>query len=197
MKGKRRHGVRAGGSQPGLVRIIGGQWRSRRLPIVDVPGLRPTGDRVRETLFNWLSPWLPGSRCLDLYAGAGALGLEAASRGAAEVVLVEVNQRAVDGLRSNVETLAAGNVTVVHADAGGWMDQAGSRFDVIFIDPPFDLGNVETVLKQAADHVVERGWIYLERPAQAQVQLPPTLETYRDRTFSDVRALLLRKSSEK
>ena len=102
----------------GKVRIIGGQWRSRRLPVADLPGLRPSGDRARETLFNWLQPELPGAVCADLYAGSGALGFEAASRDAASVVLVERHPLAVEQLRENISTLEAPRVTVHAGDEG-------------------------------------------------------------------------------
>jgi len=128
----------------GRVRIIGGEWRGRLLPVLDQPGLRPSGDRTRETLFNWLQAYLPGSRCLDLFAGSGALGLEAASRGAARVTLVEQSQRVAQCLRDNIRSLQAETVVeVVCADALAWLRQAAAqkdpdRWDLVFLDPPWD-----------------------------------------------------------
>jgi 16S rRNA (guanine966-N2)-methyltransferase len=121
------------------IRIIGGRWRSRILHFPDVPGLRPTPDRVRETLFNWLGQRLDGWRCLDLFAGSGALGFEAASRGAAEVVLVERDAKALAALRENVLKLdAAERVRIQPADARSYLDGACGNFDLILLDPPFD-----------------------------------------------------------
>lgn len=123
----------------GRIRIIGGQWRGRKLTVVDSPGLRPTGDRARETLFNWLSPGIHGARCLDLFAGSGALGLEAASRGAAEVTLVERQTDLARALSNVAESWPGGErIKVVLADAMGWLQSAPGPFDLVFIDPPFD-----------------------------------------------------------
>lgn len=123
----------------GRIRIIGGQWRGRKLAVPDSPGLRPTGDRARETLFNWLSTRVHGARCLDLFAGSGALGLEAASRGAAEVVLVERQISLAQALREIAAAWPGGErLTIVQADAMAWLESASGPFDIVFIDPPFD-----------------------------------------------------------
>ncbi len=125
----------------GRLRIIAGRWRSRKLAFPDQSDLRPTPDRVRETLFNWLQTGLAGRRCLDLFAGSGALGFEAASRGAAEVVMVENSPEAASALARNIELLEAGSVELVVADALAWLtnyDQPG--FDIVFLDPPFSKG---------------------------------------------------------
>ncbi len=119
------------------LRIIGGAWRSRRIRFEERPGLRPTPDRVRETLFNWLGQDLSGQDCLDLYAGSGALGFEAASRGARRVTMVERDKAALRALQSNATLLAAGAVEVVHADALEFLRQHRGRYDVVFLDPPF------------------------------------------------------------
>lgn len=120
------------------VRIIGGIHRGRRLTFPDLPGLRPTGDRVRETLFNWLQPMLPGARCLDLFAGSGALGLEAASRGAGAVVMLDQARQAVTQLRQHVAVLGLEQVQIEQADALSWLAQEGVEpFDIVFLDPPF------------------------------------------------------------
>src|SRR5512134_933490 len=123
-----------GGNQ---LRIIGGRWRSRRLRFPPLPGLRPTPDRVRETLFNWLTPVIAGARCLDLFAGSGALGIEALSRGAAAVTFVERHPQAVRGLRANLAQLRAEGARVEQADALLWLRQAPQPFTVVFLNPPF------------------------------------------------------------
>jgi 16S rRNA (guanine966-N2)-methyltransferase len=155
------------------LRLIGGQYRSRRLPVPDHEGLRPTPDRVRETLFNWLQPMLRGARCLDCFAGSGALGLEAASRGAAEVVMLERAAPVVRQLEANVRTLGAVQVQVLGADALAWLAGPGCPFDLVFLDPPYAAG----LLAPACDLIARNGWvrggsrIYLE--AQVQAGLPP------------------------
>lgn len=157
-----RKAPRAG---PGRLRIIGGEWRGRRLEFPDRPALRPTPDRVRETLFNWLAPVLPGARCLDVFAGTGCLGLEALSRGAAEAWFVEADPVLARVLAAHVEKLGA-NARVIRADARRFLKrQAASelRFDVAFVDPPFRepiepwLGLLRPVLAPGA-------LVYLERP---------------------------------
>jgi len=152
----------AGGSHE--VRIIGGQWKRSKLPVVDTPGLRPTPDRVRETLFNWLGQNLDGWRCLDAFAGSGALGFEAASRGAAEVTLIERDTKLVRGLHAVQERLkATDTVRIEAADALAWMARcAPDRFDLVFIDPPFDADLFIPALKAAARVVVPSGLVYLE-----------------------------------
>ena len=125
---------------PGRVRVIGGRWRGRRLPVPDLPGLRPTPDRVRETLFNWLAPVIEGAVCLDLFAGSGILGFEAASRGAAGVVLVERDPRVVATLRRNAETLGGERLEVVRADALEFAVGCARQcrtFDLVMLDPPY------------------------------------------------------------
>lgn len=146
------------------VRIIGGQWKRSKLPVADMPGLRPTPDRVRETLFNWLGQDLDGWRCLDAFSGSGALGFEAASRGAAEVTLIERDSKLVRGLRAVQERLkATETVRVEVADALAWMARsAPDRFDLVFIDPPFDADLFVPALKAAVRVVVPSGVIYLE-----------------------------------
>ncbi len=145
------------------MRIIGGSQRSRILHFPALPGLRPTPDRVRETLFNWLGQSLDGLRCLDLFAGSGALGFEAASRGAAEVVLVDNDARAVVALEKNAALLGVGQqVRVVRAEGLAYLERDGSHYDVIFLDPPFASGLLPEVLKQAATHLGADGKIYAE-----------------------------------
>ena len=163
-EGPARRAVRGGASSSSHeVRIIGGQWKRTKLPVADAPGLRPTPDRVRETLFNWLGQDLEGWRCLDAYAGSGALGFEAASRGADAVVLVERDQRLAHGLRAVQQRLKAEAVRIEAADALAWMARcAPESFELVFIDPPFDANVFEPALKAAARLVVPDGFIYLE-----------------------------------
>ncbi len=148
---------------PREVRIIGGQWRRSKLPVADLPGLRPTPDRVRETLFNWLGQDLTGWRCLDAFAGTGALGFEAASRGASEVLMLERNGGLVRGLRETATRLKADVLRVEQADALVHMARtAAGRFELIFLDPPFDAGLFEPALRAATLLLVADGFIYLE-----------------------------------
>ncbi|WP_396434487.1 16S rRNA (guanine(966)-N(2))-methyltransferase RsmD [Limnohabitans sp.] len=147
------------------IRIIGGQWRRTRLKVLDKPGLRPTPDRVRETLFNWLGQDLSGWRCVDAFAGTGVLGLEAASRGATHVLMVEQDAVLVRDLQDNATRLKASMVSVQRGDAVSTLGRlpAGS-VDLVFIDPPFDGPWFEPALKAAARAVPVGGWIYLEAP---------------------------------
>jgi 16S rRNA (guanine966-N2)-methyltransferase len=157
-------------SPTGEVRIIGGRWRRSRLPVGDVPGLRPTPDRVRETLFNWLGQDLSGCRCIDAFAGSGALGLEAASRAAAEVVLIERSPALQAALRANVQRLGAETVRVVGGDALAVLaGLPAAAWDVVFLDPPFDDAHSGERLTKAALQAAQRllrpgGWAYLEAP---------------------------------
>ena len=151
----------------GHVRIIGGQWRGTRLPVADAQGLRPSADRVRETLFNWLQPVLPGARVLDLFAGSGALGLEALSRGAREALLVERDPALAESLRATVERLKAGDQAhVVRADALTLLrTPLHGRFEVAFVDPPFDLQLWDAVLAALHPWMADDAWLYVEAPA--------------------------------
>lgn len=181
-------GKRAG--YPGQVRIIGGMWRSRRLSVPSVPGLRPTPDRVRETLFNWLQPYIAGARCLDLFAGTGALCLESLSRGAREVVMVESAPVALEALRHNIEALGAGGARVVPSDAIAFLKQAVDEpFDIIFVDPPFAANLIPACLTLIAEHgwVKPGGVIYIEAPRTlTPVPLPAGWELYRSQTAGQV-----------
>lgn len=147
----------------GQVRIIGGRWRGTRLSVGAGEGLRPTPDRVRETLFNWLGPLVAGARCLDLFAGSGALGFETVSRGATGAVLVERDSLAVEHLRQGRERLGA-ELEVVHADAMEWLPTAPGAFDIIFLDPPYggDLLDKSVKLIHEYGLLAPQGRIYLE-----------------------------------
>ena len=158
---------------PKKIRIIGGNWRSRLLTVLDLPGLRPTTDRIRETVFNWLGQDLSGLRCLDLFAGTGALGFEAASRGASFVVLIEKDKKAYANLQTNFELLqsspAAGMVEILHRDSLEYLkQQADFSSNVIFIDPPFDDARLLDLTVIEAARVCDDsqgGGIYVEFPS--------------------------------
>jgi 16S rRNA (guanine966-N2)-methyltransferase len=148
---------------PREVRIIGGQWKRSKLPVADVPGLRPSPDRVRETLFNWLGQDLSGWRCLDAFAGSGALGFEAASRGAAQSVLLERDRRIAASLEQTRQRLKATTAIVANADALAWMARcAPESFELVFIDPPFDSDLLEPAMAAAARLLVPDGFVYIE-----------------------------------
>ncbi|MCP3670820.1 MAG: 16S rRNA (guanine(966)-N(2))-methyltransferase RsmD [Gammaproteobacteria bacterium] len=144
-------GVRRGNQ----VRIIGGEHRGRKLDFPDIQGLRPTGDRIRETLFNWLQVNLPGAECLDLFAGSGALGLEAASRGAGRVLMLDRSPVAVDQLRQNISLLGLNQASVEQADALVWLQAVPQPFDIVFLDPPF----ADELLQQVCHQLVVGGWL--------------------------------------
>jgi 16S rRNA (guanine966-N2)-methyltransferase len=173
------------------VRIIGGQWKRSKLPVPDLPGLRPTGDRIRETVFNWLGQTLTGWRVLDAFAGSGALGFEAASRGAAEVVLLEREAKLVDSLRASQKRLGAANLSVQRANALGWMAGSPQRFELIFLDPPFADDLFDKALAAAAPLLAEGGLIYLEAPRE--ITPPAGLSVWRQGRAGAVHYGLLRR----
>jgi 16S rRNA (guanine(966)-N(2))-methyltransferase RsmD len=147
------------------VRIVGGQWKRTRLPVADKPGLRPTPDRVRETLFNWLGQDLSGWRCLDAFAGSGALGFEAASRGAIQVVMVEQDPELVTALRATKARLAADAVEVRRANGLSVLKEfAGAGLDLVFLDPPFDADLFDKAVAAAVPALADEGRLYLEAP---------------------------------
>ena len=150
---------------PSEVRIIGGQWKRTRLPVPNVPGLRPTPDRVRETLFNWLGQDLSGWRCIDAFAGTGALGLEAASRGASEVRLIEQDSALVAQLSRLQLRLQAAAVRVERGDGVRALQRlAPASMDLVLLDPPFDSPLLAQALPEAARALAPQGFVYLESP---------------------------------
>ncbi|HEU0307596.1 MAG TPA: 16S rRNA (guanine(966)-N(2))-methyltransferase RsmD [Lysobacter sp.] len=181
----------------GKIRIIGGRWRGTRLDVADAPGLRPSSDRVRETLFNWLQPVLPGARVLDLFAGSGALGFEALSRGAAAAVLVERDARLAAGLRATAARLQGGEAaSVVQADALAWLHgQPDGGFDLAFVDPPFDANFWGGVLPVLTPKLSARGWLYVESPHDADALPPPEWALHREGRTREVRYALYRRRS--
>lgn len=184
-----------GPAPPGRVRIIGGRWRGTRLDVPQRPGLRPTSDRVRETLFNWLQPALPGARVLDLFAGSGALGLEAVSRGAAKATLVERDPALGRALRDVAGRLEGGDVVgVVVADALAWLHaQPDAGYDVAFVDPPFDANLWGGVLPALAPKLAGDAWLYVESPAELAPSPPPDWRLHREGHTRDVRFALYRR----
>ena len=177
------------------VRLIGGRFKRSKLPVAQRPGLRPTPDRVRETLFNWLGQDLSGWRVLDAFAGSGALGFEAASRGAADVLLIECDVQLVASLRQSRERLGATALRVQRADAMAWMaSAAGGTFDLVFIDPPFDSGLAGPAALAAARLVRAGGFVYVEAP-QRLAEAPPGLEVHRHACAGAVHAQLYRRAS--
>ena len=180
-------------SPPGQVRIIGGSLRGSKLPVPDMPGLRPSGDRARETLFNWLQHEVAGKRVLDLFAGSGALGFEAASRGAAEVVLLERDGLLAQSLRDSATRLKVASVRVEYADALTWLARtADSRFDLAFMDPPFQAGLWNEAARALAPWLADSAWIYVELARTAAFEPPSGWTLHRQGQTRDVRHLLFR-----
>jgi 16S rRNA (guanine(966)-N(2))-methyltransferase RsmD len=180
----------------GEVRIIGGQWRRTKLPVANKSGLRPTPDRVRETLFNWLGQSLLGWKCADIFAGTGALGLEAASREASVVQLCEQDTVLVEQLQAHIDRLKASAVHVQRTDGVSWLArQAPQSWDVVFIDPPFESQLFQPALKTAALSVKYDGWIYLEAPKKWNDNELSALglQTYRYLKAGNVHAHLLQR----
>jgi 16S rRNA (guanine966-N2)-methyltransferase len=180
-------------SRAGSLRIIAGNWRGRQLTFPDVEGLRPTGDRVRETLFNWLQPVLGFSRCLDCFAGSGALGFEAASRGAAEVVMVEADQQAFKTLKENKTALQAEQCDLIHAKVEAYLDRIDKKFDVVFLDPPYqhDLWSEVAAMLTEKELLNAGARIYLEYPRrQPQPDLPESWHCLREKQAGDVKYAL-------
>ncbi|RFA30057.1 16S rRNA (guanine(966)-N(2))-methyltransferase RsmD [Alkalilimnicola ehrlichii] len=167
------------------LRIIGGEWRGRRLPFPNVKGLRPTADRVRETVFNWLQVQIPGARCLDLFAGSGAMGFEAASRGAKYVQLVDRSPKVYASLKANRELLDAGMIDIVCQDGLAFLKRGTDEpFDVVLLDPPFDSAIIEPCcqLLEANGWLAPEARIYLELDkSQPMPELPANWELVRER----------------
>ncbi len=188
--------TRAKAKKAAGIRIIGGRWRGRRLPVADVPGLRPTGDRLRETLFNWLQPSIHNAHCLDLFAGTGALGFEAVSRGAGPTVLVEQNAAAIRGLERSQTMLAADSVEICRADAVQLCSRppafSCAPFNLVFIDPPWS----ESSQQQIMQSLVENAWlaedalIYIEMPVRQEFSPSLQLHEIKRKTAGEAMTLL-------
>lgn len=182
------------------MRIVAGKWRGRFLPVADAPGLRPTSDRIRETLFNWLSPVIADARCLDLFAGTGVLGLEAASRGAREVVLVERSPSVAAMLNQSLDALGADNASVHTGDAFAWLREGPSRpFDIVFLDPPYALESLTELCRLLArdSWLADGASIYLEQDIRDdRPALPDNFTVLREKTAGSVRYALVRAAAE-
>lgn len=178
----------------GRLRIVAGIWRSRVLEIADVEGLRPTSERIRETLFNWLTPRMAGARCLDLFAGTGALGLEALSRGAAAAVFVENSKVAIATLRRNVASLDASGAVIHAGSATEYIDAAGAEsFDIVFLDPPFADDNLAELCKlvDESELVATNANVYLEQDrARPEPDLPDGWTVLKSKVAGNVRYTL-------
>jgi 16S rRNA (guanine966-N2)-methyltransferase len=186
---QRNQGAARGKALPGALRVIGGRWRGRKLEFPAVDAIRPTPDRVRETVFNWLQHDIVGSRCLDLFAGSGALGFEALSRGAAHVAFVDRDPRIGRYLRETLARLESQEGEVHVADALQWLSGPPQQFDIAFLDPPFALN----LLSEAIERLEGRGWltpqalIYMENPASAGLpELPKNWEPIKSKTAGQV-----------
>lgn len=173
----------------GFVRIISGLWRGRKLPVHDAEGLRPTTDRVKETLFNWLAQDVPRAKCLDLFAGSGGLGFEAASRQAEMVTLLELNPQAFKQLQTNIASLKGDNLQAINTDALSYLKQPGTPHHIVFIDPPFRKG----LLDEAVELLESNGWladdamIYIETEKElALSSIPAHWHLHREKTAGQV-----------
>ena len=178
------------------IRIIAGQWRGRKIPVAEIEGLRPTGDRIRETLFNWLDAEIDGARCLDLFAGSGVLGLEALSRGAGQVVALDSSRVAVNALNEAAKLLDTSALQVMQMDAIQWLKSkpAGS-FDLVFIDPPFQAGLLDEslALLAASNSLAAGALIYIERDRNDDPpQLPAGWQVHKDKVAGSVSYALYR-----
>ena len=176
-------------SGSGQIRIIGGQWRGRKLPVTDSPGLRPTTDRVRETLFNWLAPYMVDARCLDCFAGSGALGLESLSRYAASATLLEMERPVAQQLQKNLAMLKAANGKVVNTNTLNYLNQTGTPHDIVFIDPPFRKG----LLDETLNLLEKNGWladealIYVESEVEnGMPPVPASWQLHREKVAGQV-----------
>lgn len=195
MARKPRTGRGSGASQHGRLRIVAGKWRRRLLPVVDAKGLRPTPDRVRETLFNWLQPVIDGARCLDLCAGTGVLGFEALSRGARSATFIDNSPRVVQALRDAAAMLGAADAVIEQADASAWLKRRMSEtFHIVFIDPPYG-ADMQAELCRLLDR---NGWlapaarIYVEQDRrEPDLSLPDGWQVLKQDTAGTVRYCLL------
>ena len=175
-----------------FVRIIGGEWRSRKLNFPESEGLRPTPDRVRETLFNWLQAYTPAAKCLDLFSGSGALAFEALSRGAAHATLIDASRLVCNSLKQNLQELKAQNAEVLETDATQWLlQQANSefRYDLVFLDPPFNKDLVSGICQLLEENQVlaDGSMIYIETERSlSTLSVPDNWELYRDKQAGDV-----------
>lgn len=184
-QGKKQQTTKA---KMGNIRLIAGKHRGRKLPVLMAEGLRPTTDRVKETVFNWLMPYIQQSMCLDCFAGAGSLGFEALSRGAKQVTLVELNKAAVKQLQANKALLKANNIEVVHHDTLQYLrTKPKQAYDIVFIDPPFRKSFVEqTALLLSQGWLADQALIYVEMEAESAVVLPSNWQLLKEKVAGQV-----------
>lgn len=182
----------------GEVRIIGGDFRGRKLPVLDAEGLRPTSDRVKETLFNWLQFEIPGATCLDVFAGSGALSFEAISRGAKQATLLELNKQNAQQLQQNLKALAVSNARVEQVDSLLWLSKPCEQtYDLVFLDPPFHKELMQTAIDLLFEngYLNDQAWLYLEQEKQLDwPNLPEGWVNYREKTTSQVKYALFKKA---
>ena len=175
------------------VRIIGGEWRGRKLAFPNIKGLRPTGDRMRETLFNWIAPDIHGANVIDLFAGSGALGLESLSRGASQVTFIELNSQAAQSICDNLELLSANHALVKKTSALDYLQMVPENsYDLLFLDPPFaeELHNDVLALIDKRNIMKQDAWVYIEAPATTKLAIPSNWTIHREKTSGQVRYLL-------
>lgn len=187
----------------GSCRIIGGKWRGRSITFDDAEGLRPTTDRIRETVFNWLQPYIYQSYCLDAFAGSGVLGFEALSRGARELVFIENNIKTVHGLRENIDKLDAQNASVFHQDALSWLQSAArkhieNKFDLVFLDPPFhsELLARSCTLLDSSGCLAEDAIIYVEHNIDTDIDIPGNWTALKEKKAGQVAYKLFQSRSQ-
>ena len=171
------------------LRIIGGQWRGRKFQFPAVEHLRPTPDRVRETIFNWLMPYIGGACCLDLFSGSGALGLEALSRGASEVCFVDTSKKVIENLKQICKTVNTDRASFYHGSAESYLKNEPQAFDIVFLDPPYDLDLIPETssLLQTGAWLKPGAWIYLEHDGRLDLsKLPTQWQAYRDKVAGQV-----------
>lgn len=183
----------------GQIRIIGGQWRGRKLPVPDSPGLRPTTDRVRETLFNWLAPSMVNARCLDCFAGSGALGLEALSRYAGATTLIEMERSVAQQLQQNMATLKAANAKVINTNTLTFLNQTGTPHDIVFVDPPFRKGLLDETLRllEVNGWLADDALIYVESEVENGLpQVPVHWDLHREKVAGQVAYRLYHRTAQ-
>ena len=186
----------------GVCRIIGGKWRGRRIKFDAADGLRPTTDRIRETVFNWLQPYIYHCRCLDVFAGSGVLGFEALSRGAQYAAFIEQNKKTVERLKDNIRTLAIENASVYHHDALSWLQSAeevkreGDKFDLVFLDPPFDSDLLAKSCKllSTSGCLAKDAIIYVEHNRDTAIELPENWVALKEKKAGQVAYRLFQNS---
>lgn len=177
-------------TKQGQLRIIGGQWRSRKVSFIDAEGLRPTPDRVRETLFNWLAPYIEGATVLDLFAGSGALALEALSRGTASATIVDINHEVISNLKKQLALLNCDKATLVKQSALSFLQGTPTKpFDVVFLDPPFrkDMLQQSCELLATNHWLADKAWVYTESELlPSQLAMPSEWQLYREKKAGQV-----------